>query len=110
MCEGFQGVPELVGRSFGWVCCWGVGWHMRRVLQEGGRRNCREGLLRGLDDTPADTADPSAHLVARYDTRKDIKFEKDAPVIGLVLQRSHLVTGDAGHYDGVVSGESSRGI
>ena len=31
-----------------------------------------------------------------YDTRKDIKFKKDAPVIGVVLQRSHLVTGDAG--------------
>ena len=45
----------------------------------------------------------------RYDTRKDIKFAKDAPVIGLVLQRSHLVTGDHGHYDGVVSELESRG-
>ena len=45
----------------------------------------------------------------RYDTRKDMKFEPDAPVIGLVLQRSHLVTGDAGHYDGVVSELESRG-
>ena len=35
-----------------------------------------------------------------YDTRKDTKFAKDAPVIGLVMQRSHLVTGDHGHYDG----------
>lgn len=33
-----------------------------------------------------------------YDTRKDQVFQKDAPVIGLVLQRSHLVTGDEGHY------------
>lgn len=33
-----------------------------------------------------------------YDTRKDQPFEKDAPIIGLVLQRSHLVTGDEGHY------------
>lgn len=33
-----------------------------------------------------------------YDTRKDQQFQKDAPVIGLVLQRSHLVTGDEGHY------------
>ena len=35
-----------------------------------------------------------------YDTRKDTKFARDAPVIGLVMQRSHLVTGDHGHYDG----------
>lgn len=35
-----------------------------------------------------------------YDTRKDSKFAPDAPVIGLVMQRSHLVTGDHGHYDG----------
>ena len=27
-----------------------------------------------------------------YDTRKDMTFAKDAPVVGLVLQRSHLVT------------------
>lgn len=46
---------------------------------------------------------------SRYDTRKDIVFAKDAPVIGLVLQRSHLVTGDHGHYDGVVSELESRG-
>ena len=30
-------------------------------------------------------------------------------MIGLVLQRSHLVTGDHGHYDGVVSELESRG-
>ena len=35
-----------------------------------------------------------------YDTRKDLKLPADAPVIGLVLQRSHLVTGDEGHYAG----------
>jgi magnesium chelatase subunit H len=35
--------------------------------------------------------------------RKDVKFAKDAPTVGLVLQRSHIVTGDAGHYDGMVS-------
>ena len=44
-----------------------------------------------------------------YDTRKDIKFKKDAPVIGVVLQRSHLVTGDAGHYDGMVMDLEARG-
>lgn len=44
-----------------------------------------------------------------YDTRKDITFAKDAPVIGLVLQRSHLVTGDEGHYAGVVSEMEARG-
>jgi magnesium chelatase subunit H len=37
-----------------------------------------------------------------YDTRKDQKFAADAPVIGLVMQRSHLVTGDHGHYDGAL--------
>jgi len=44
-----------------------------------------------------------------YDTRKDMTFAKDAPIIGLVMQRSHLVTGDAGHYEGVVSEYESRG-
>eukprot|EP00197_Chlamydomonas_leiostraca_P005537 CAMPEP_0202865108 /NCGR_PEP_ID=MMETSP1391-20130828/5262_1 /ASSEMBLY_ACC=CAM_ASM_000867 /TAXON_ID=1034604 /ORGANISM="Chlamydomonas leiostraca, Strain SAG 11-49" /LENGTH=1401 /DNA_ID=CAMNT_0049544909 /DNA_START=11 /DNA_END=4216 /DNA_ORIENTATION=+ len=44
-----------------------------------------------------------------YDTRKDMKFAPDAPVIGLVLQRSHLVTGDEGHYAGVVSELESKG-
>ena len=44
-----------------------------------------------------------------YETRKDIKFKKDAPVIGVVLQRSHLVTGDAGHYDGMVMDLEARG-
>lgn len=44
-----------------------------------------------------------------YDTRRDVKFAKDAPIIGLVLQRSHLVTGDEGHYAGVVSEIEARG-
>lgn len=44
-----------------------------------------------------------------YDTRRDVKFAKDAPIIGLVLQRSHLVTGDEGHYSGVVSELEARG-
>ncbi len=44
-----------------------------------------------------------------YDTRKDMKFEENAPVIGLVLQKSHLVTGDEGHYSGVVADLESRG-
>ena len=44
-----------------------------------------------------------------YDTRKDMTFAKDAPIVGLVLQRSHLVTGDEGHYSGVVSEMESRG-
>lgn len=52
---------------------------------------------------------PRPHPPSRYDTRKDVKFEKDAPVIGLVLQRSHLVTGDHGHYDGVVAELEARG-
>lgn len=33
----------------------------------------------------------------------------DAPVIGLVMQRSHLVTGDEGHYSGVVAEIEARG-
>ena len=44
-----------------------------------------------------------------YDTRKDLKFSPDSPVIGLVLQRSHLVTGDEGHYAGVVMELEARG-
>lgn len=44
-----------------------------------------------------------------YDTRSDMKFSKDAPVIGLVLQRSHLVTGDEAHYAGMVSNLEARG-
>jgi len=36
-------------------------------------------------------------------SRSDIKFAPDAPTVGLVLQRSHLVTGDEGHYAGMVS-------
>lgn len=44
-----------------------------------------------------------------YDTRTDMKFKADAPVVGLVLQRSHLVTGDEGHYSGVVADMESRG-
>ena len=44
-----------------------------------------------------------------YDTRRDVQFRKDAPVIGLVLQRSHLVTGDDGHYAGVVSAMEAKG-
>ena len=44
-----------------------------------------------------------------YDTRRDITFAPDAPVIGLVMQRSHLVTGDEGHYSGVVSELEARG-
>ena len=44
-----------------------------------------------------------------YDTRKDMKFAKDAPVVGLVLQRSHLVTGDEGHYAGMIMELEARG-
>jgi len=44
-----------------------------------------------------------------YDTRKDMKFEKDAPVIGLVLQRTHLVTGDEAHYSATVMDLEARG-
>ena len=36
-------------------------------------------------------------------------FAADAPIIGLVLQKSHLVTGDEGHYSGVVSELEAKG-
>lgn len=48
-------------------------------------------------------------LPHRYDTRRDMKFAPDAPIIGLVLQRSHLVTGDEGHYSGVVADMEAKG-
>lgn len=48
-------------------------------------------------------------VTSRYDTRKDLKLPADAPVVGLVLQRSHLVTGDEGHYSGVVGELEARG-
>ena len=44
-----------------------------------------------------------------YDTRKDVTFLPGAPVVGLVLQRSHLVTGDEGHYSAVVMEMEARG-
>ena len=44
-----------------------------------------------------------------YETRRDVSFPKDAPVVGLVLQRSHLVTGDEGHYSAVVAELEARG-
>ena len=44
-----------------------------------------------------------------YDTRADLRLPADAPIVGLVLQRSHLVTGDEGHYSGVVSEMEARG-
>lgn len=44
-----------------------------------------------------------------YDTRSDLRLPADAPIVGLVLQRSHLVTGDEGHYSGVVSEMEARG-
>ncbi len=44
-----------------------------------------------------------------YDTRSDLQLPAGAPIVGLVLQRSHLVTGDEGHYSGVVSELEARG-
>ena len=44
-----------------------------------------------------------------YDTRRDASFARDAPVVGLVLQRSHLVTGDEGHYSAVIMELEARG-
>ena len=41
-----------------------------------------------------------------YERRRDLKLSPNAPVVGLVLQRSHLVTGDEGHYSSVVRAPS----
>ncbi|KAL3678045.1 hypothetical protein R1sor_021001 [Riccia sorocarpa] len=47
-----------------------------------------------------------------YGTRRDASPElkkADAPVVGLILQRSHIVTGDDGHYASVVMELEGRG-
>ncbi|TVT97973.1 hypothetical protein EJB05_56744, partial [Eragrostis curvula] len=47
-----------------------------------------------------------------YDTRRDADprlKDPNAPVIGLVLQRSHIVTGDDGHYVAVIMELEARG-
>ncbi|PON86908.1 CobN/magnesium chelatase [Trema orientale] len=47
-----------------------------------------------------------------YGTRKDVSENvkgPKAPVIGLVLQRSHIVTGDDGHYVAVIMELEARG-
>jgi magnesium chelatase subunit H len=45
-----------------------------------------------------------------YDTRRDRPLlPTNAPVIGLVLQRSHIVTGDDGHYVAVIMELEARG-
>lgn len=58
---------------------------------------------------PPHTPSPPPSPACRYDTRRDLRLPADAPVIGLVLQRSHLVTGDEGHYSGVVAELEARG-
>ena len=63
---------------------------------------------RDRSSTPTPRA-PCPPWPRRYDTRRDLQLPADAPVIGLVLQRSHLVTGDEGHYSGVVSELEARG-
>jgi len=47
-----------------------------------------------------------------YDTRRDANPKlkgPDAPIVGLILQRSHIVTGDDGHYAAVVMELEARG-
>lgn len=47
-----------------------------------------------------------------YETRRDTNEKlksPNAPVIGLVLQRSHIVTGDDGHYVAVIMELEARG-
>lgn len=45
---------------------------------------------------------------SRRDANKELKDPK-APVVGLILQRSHIVTGDEGHYSAVVMEMEARG-
>eukprot|EP00899_Mesostigma_viride_P029163 jgi/Mesvir1/9431/Mv14616-RA.5 len=55
--------------------------------------------------------DPKEYLnwvTARKDASPELK-DKNGPVIGLVLQRSHLVTGDEGHYSAVIMDLEARG-
>jgi len=42
-------------------------------------------------------------------TRKDVVRDPRAPVVGLLLQRSHLVTGDEAHYVGMLQELESKG-
>ena len=47
-----------------------------------------------------------------YATRRDANAklkDPNAPVVGLILQRSHIVTGDDGHYAAVVMEMEARG-
>lgn len=45
-----------------------------------------------------------------YDTRKDLPAHlKTGPTVGVILQRSHIVTGDDGHYAAVVMELEARG-
>ncbi|KAM1717236.1 hypothetical protein COP2_025377 [Malus domestica] len=47
-----------------------------------------------------------------YGTRKDANEKlksPNAPVVGLILQRSHIVTGDESHYVAVIMGLEARG-
>lgn len=47
-----------------------------------------------------------------YDTRRDANPKlkgPDAPIVGLILQRSHIVTGDDGHYAAVVMELEAQG-
>ncbi|XP_002966703.2 magnesium-chelatase subunit ChlH, chloroplastic isoform X1 [Selaginella moellendorffii] len=47
-----------------------------------------------------------------YGTRRDMSDslkDPNAPIVGLILQRSHIVTGDDGHYVAVVMGLEAKG-
>ena len=46
---------------------------------------------------------------AWYDSRKDVQLPADAPTVGLILQRSHIVTGDEAHYAGVIQQFEAKG-
>ena len=59
--------------------------------------------------SPRGTYDDLKEYLNWYDTRTDMRFAPDAPVVGVVLQRSHLVTGDEGHYAAVVMDLEARG-
>lgn len=110
MCHG-EDIGCCAGAGEAWICCWltaeaeagGVGSIC--ILRHTRTDRCAAACY------PAPLPPPPLTFSAthRYDTRRDLRLPADAPVIGLVMQRSHLVTGDEGHYSGVVAELEARG-
>lgn len=82
---------------------------MQRVALHAAEEQTPDHCMTQLVWLPAGMYEDLKEYLNWYDTRRDTKFAADAPVVGLVLQRSHLVTGDEGHYSGVVSELEAQG-